>query len=73
MLNRVESTDYSRASTCVHIHEYPLTLAKVGIGQMSRLNALCLAILVLCCFVLFTNSVVFIVYMYMCLERHASV
>jgi len=40
VLNRVESTEYSGTSTCVHIHEYPLTLATVGIGQVSRLNAL---------------------------------
>ena len=47
MLNRVESTDYSRATTVVHTHEYPITLHMVGIGQMSRPNARCLPIVLL--------------------------
>ena len=44
MLNRVESTEYSRASTAVYTHEYPITLPMVGIGQMSRFNDSCLPI-----------------------------
>ena len=44
VLNRVERTGYSRATTIVYTHEYPLTLAKVETGQMSRLNARCLPI-----------------------------
>jgi len=44
VLNRVESTEYSRATTVVYTHEYPITLAKVGISQTSRLNARCLPI-----------------------------
>jgi len=36
VLTRVERTEYSRATTIVYTHEYPLTL--VGIGQMSRLK-----------------------------------
>jgi len=47
MLNRVESTDYSRATTVVHTHAYPITLHMVGIGQMSRSNARCLPIVLL--------------------------
>ena len=43
MLNRVESTEYSWATTVV-THEYPITLPMDGIGQMSRLNARCLPI-----------------------------
>ena len=39
MLTHVESTEYSRATTVVYTQEYPITLAMVGIGQMSRLNA----------------------------------
>ena len=46
VLSRVEGTDYSRATTVVHKHEYPLTLSLVGIGQMSRLNDRCLPITV---------------------------
>jgi len=42
VLNRVESTEYSRATTVVYTHEYPITLPMVGTGQMSRLNARCL-------------------------------
>ena len=46
MLNGVESITCSRATTLVYTHEYPITLAKVGISQMSRLNARCLPILI---------------------------
>jgi len=44
VLNRVESTDYSRATTVVYTQEYPTLLPKVEIGQMSRLIARCLPI-----------------------------
>ena len=44
MLNRVESTEYSRATTIVHTQENPITLLLVGIGQCSRRNARCLPI-----------------------------
>ena len=44
MLTHVESTEYSRATTVVYTQEYPITLAMVGIGQMSRPNARCLHI-----------------------------
>ena len=42
MLNRVESTDYSRATTVVYKQEFTITLTVVGIVLMSRLNARCL-------------------------------
>jgi len=32
VLNRVESTDYSRATTGVYTKEYPITVSMVGIG-----------------------------------------
>ena len=38
-LNRIESTELSRATTVVYTQEYPIILPVVGIGQMSRLNA----------------------------------
>jgi len=41
MLNRVESTEYSRQTTLVYIQEYPITLPLDGVSQMSRLNARC--------------------------------
>jgi len=44
VLNQVESTEYSRATTVVYTQEYPITVHTVGIGQMSRLNARCLPI-----------------------------
>ena len=44
MLNRVESTECSRTTTIVYLHEYHITLPVVGTGQMSRLNARCLPI-----------------------------
>ena len=46
--NRVESTAYSRATTVVHTHEYPITLPMVGTGQMSKLNVRCLPIVAYC-------------------------
>jgi len=42
VLNRVESTDYSRAPTVVYTQKYPIKLTMVGIGQMSRFKARCL-------------------------------
>jgi len=42
VLNRVESIEYSRATTVVYTHEYRIALPMVGISQMSRLNARCL-------------------------------
>jgi len=39
VVNPVESTKYSRATTVVYTHEYP-----INTGQMSRLNARCLPI-----------------------------
>ena len=45
VLTRVESTEYSWATTVVYTQEYPTTLPMVGIGQMSRLNARCLPII----------------------------
>ena len=42
VLKRVESTEYPRATTFVYTQEYPWTLTKDGLGQMSRLNAQCL-------------------------------
>ena len=47
MLNQIDSTEYSRATTIVYIQEYPITLSMVGIGRMSRLNARCLPIMCL--------------------------
>jgi len=44
VLNRVESIGYSRATTVVYTHEYPIILSLVGIGQMSKLNARCLPV-----------------------------
>jgi len=44
VLNRVESTEYSRATTVVYTHGYPATQSMDGIGQMSRPNARCLPI-----------------------------
>jgi len=45
VLYRVESTEYSRASTAVYTHEYPITLPMVvGLGQKSRLNTSCLPV-----------------------------
>jgi len=38
----VDSTDYSRETTVVYTHEYPITVPIVGIGQMSKLSAHCL-------------------------------
>jgi len=38
VLNRVESTEFSRPTTGVYTQEYPITVSMVGIGQMSRLN-----------------------------------
>ena len=38
MLNRVESTEYSQATTLVHTQEYPITLPVVEVGQLTRLN-----------------------------------
>ena len=55
MLNRVQGTDISRASTGVYIQEYPITLHMVGIGQRSRLNARCLPIGELDCRVITTE------------------
>ena len=46
MLNQVESTEYSQATTVVYTHEYPITLPMDGTGQLSRLNARCLTLLV---------------------------
>ena len=42
MLNRFENTEYPRATIVVYTQEYPITLAMVGTGQRSRLNARCL-------------------------------
>ena len=42
MLNRVESTEYSRAMTVVYTHEYPPTLPMDRTGQISRFNSRCL-------------------------------
>jgi len=44
VLNRVESTEYSRAMTVVYTHEYPSTLPMDGTGQLTMLNARCLPI-----------------------------
>jgi len=44
VLNRVESTDYTRTKTVVYTQEYPITRPMVGIGPMSMLNARCLPI-----------------------------
>ena len=49
MLNRVESIEFSRATTIVYTQQYPLTLPMVGMGQMSRLNARCLPITMFSC------------------------
>jgi len=45
VLNRVERTEYSQATTIVYTHEYPITLPMVGKGQVSRLCARCLYIM----------------------------
>ena len=45
MLNRVDSTDYPRATTVVFKQEYPITLLMDGTGQISMLNAHCLPIM----------------------------
>ena len=37
MLNRVESTELTRAITVVYTQDYPITLSMDGIDQMSRL------------------------------------
>jgi len=34
VLNRVERTEYSRATTIAYTYEYPITVANVGIGQI---------------------------------------
>ena len=34
LLNRVEITEYSRATTIVYTQEYPITLPMVGMGQI---------------------------------------
>jgi len=47
VLNHIESTEISRASTVVYTHVYPITLPMDGTGQMSRLNAHCLPITIL--------------------------
>ena len=44
MLNRVESTEYSRATTVVYTHAYPIPLPLVGIDKLARLNARCFSI-----------------------------
>ena len=44
MLNRVKSTEYSRATTVVYTQEYPITRSMIQICQMLRLNAPCLPI-----------------------------
>ena len=44
MLNRVENTKFSRATTVVYTQDYTITLLMVGISQMSRFNGLCLPI-----------------------------
>jgi len=52
VLNRVESTEYSQATTVVYTQEYPLTLLMVGIGQMSRLNCLLFTFITPCLLIL---------------------
>jgi len=42
VLNQVESTDYSQATSVVYTQEYPITLPMAGIGQICMLNASCL-------------------------------
>jgi len=46
VLNRVESTEYSRATTVVYTQEYPATQSMNGTGQMSRHNAGCLPMII---------------------------
>jgi len=44
-LNRVESTELTRAITVVYTQDYPITLSMDGIDQMSRLAVyLCISI-----------------------------
>jgi len=44
VLNRGESTEFSRAITVIQTQEYPITLPVIGTGQMLRINARCLPI-----------------------------
>jgi len=38
---QVLSPEYSRVTSVVYTQEYPITLLKVELGQISRLNAHC--------------------------------
>jgi len=46
VVNRVEINENPRATIVIYTQEYPIPLAMVGIGLMSRLNVCCLSILV---------------------------